>query len=240
MKVRQIRTHVSFCMMFWLCLEGVFAQNSAPLPSAPLANATVADWKGTVRLQIPGQSQSAPTRGQVLPPQTTLTTENGRVLLRLEDGSEVLVLPHTQLVLKQPSTTSWQHLLLTLGRIMAEIQQRIGGSPTFEMGTPGAVISVRGTRFYVEVDKRKVTRVDVEEGVVQLENSKGIGAPVLVKPGFSSRVAEDSAPEQAKPTDEFKKQSGNVGGNGKNDHNDDPGHINPQSNSRGVKSGKRP
>jgi len=226
--------------MFWLCLEGVFAQNSAPLASAPLANATIADLKGKVRLQLPGQSQSAPTRGQVLPPQTKLITENGRVLLRLEDGSEVLVLPHTQLVLKQPSTTSWQRLLLTLGRIMAEIQQRIGGSPTFQMGTPGAVISVRGTRFYVEVDKRNVTTVDVEEGVVQLENSKRIGAPVLVKAGFSSRVAEDSAPEQAKPTDEFKKESGNGGGDGKTDHNDDSGHMNPQSNSRGVKSGKRP
>jgi hypothetical protein len=228
--------------MFWLCTEGVssFAQNPAPPASAPLANATVADLKGKVRLQLPGKSPSAPTRGQVLPPETTLTTEDGRVLLRLEDGSEVLVLPHTQLVLKQPSTSSWQRLLLTLGRIKAEIQKRTGGSPTFQMGTPGAVISVRGTRFYAGVDKRKVTRVDVEEGLVQLENSKGIGTPVLVKAGFSSRVAEDSAPEPAKPTDEFKKENGNGDGNGKNDHNGDQGHMNPSSNSHGVKSGRRP
>src|SRR5258708_5466186 len=178
-----MRKQAFICMTLWLCagaLSTSNAQNSAPPSDAPFANATVSDFKGKVQIQLPGQASSAPARGQLLPPESVIRTENGRILLRLEDGGEVLVYPHTRLVLKQPSAASWQRLRLLLGRIKAEVQKRIGGSPPFQIGTPSAVISVRGTRFYVEVDKRKVTEVDVEDGLVQLESAKGIGAPVLV------------------------------------------------------------
>jgi hypothetical protein len=133
-----------------------------------------------------------------LPAETTITTGNGRILLRLEDGSQILVNSKTHIVLKQPSPTSWQHLQLLLGKIKAEIQKLTGGAPSFQIGTPSAVITVRGTRFYVRVDKHKTTRVDVEEGVVEVESLKHLGKPVQVKAGFSDTVKKDSAPEVPK------------------------------------------
>ncbi len=217
MKIRQIRKQVFFSMMFFLCAGTVSAsaqQNATSPASAPYAGATVADFEKKVQLQLPGQGFSAPSRGQVLPPDSVIETGDGHILLHLEDDSEIVVQPHTHVILKQPSPTGWQRLQLLLGQIKATIQKRISGSPPFQIGTPSAVISVRGTRFYVQVDKHKTTQVDVEEGEVQLESAKGIGAPVLIKAGSSSRVGEDSAPEPTQPTSELHRQSGKSGSQG--------------------------
>ena len=103
-----------------------------------------------------------------------------------------------------------------------EIQKRTGGAPPFQTGTPSAVITVRGTRFYVRVDKHERTRVDVEEGVVEVESLKGIGKPVQVKAGFSTTVKQDSAPDEPKQTPGSDRQSGSNPGHG-NGRLDSPG-----------------
>ncbi len=222
MKTRQYPKQVFFCILFCLSMGTVstLTQENITSPiSAPYAGATVVDFQKKVQLQLPGQGSSAPSPRQILPPDSVINTGDGSILLQLEDGSNIWVQPHTHLILKQPSPTNWQRLELLLGRIKTEIQKRISGSPPFQIGTPSAVISVRGTRFFVEVDKHKITEVDVEEGEVQLESIKGIGAPILIKAGSSSRVGEKSAPEPAQPTQELQQRlehqnSGNHGGVG--------------------------
>ena len=212
-----IRKQLSFYLLFLSSLGVLHGAQQEATPAAasvPFANATVADFKSKVQVQLPGQAFTAPALGQVLPPESEIQTDKGQMLLRLEDGSEILVHPHTHLVLKQPIATTWQRLELMLGRIKAEIQKRVSGAPPFQIGTPSAVISVRGTRFYAEVDKQNTTEVDVEEGEVQLESANHIGAPVMIKAGSSSRVGENSAPEPAQPTKQLQKQSGKSGGNG--------------------------
>jgi|SRR5579859_2269897 len=199
----QIRKQVGFRVASWFfacALSAAAQQNMAPASpsSVPFAGATIVDIKGKVEIQLPGQGLSVAAQRQVLPAESTITTENGQLLLQLKDG-DVVVHPHTRLVLKEPSATNWQRLQLWLGRIKLEVQKRISGSPPFQIGTPSAVISVRGTRFTVDVDRHGVTKVEVEEGVVELTNVKGIGAPILIKAGSSSRVGEDSAPEPAHP-----------------------------------------
>jgi len=225
MRPCQTSKQVLFCLVLWLSVGtlSTFAQQSPePASSVPFANATVADFKSKTQVQLPGQNFSAPTVGQVLPAESEINTGDGQILLRLEDGSEVLVHPHSHVLLKQPTPSNWQRLQLLVGRIRAEVQKRISGAPPFQVGTPSAVISVRGTRFYVDVDKHKTTQVEVEEGAVQLENANGVGTPVLIPAGSSSRVGEDSAPEPTQPTSKLQKQSGksvaagnsNAGGHG--------------------------
>lgn len=171
----------------------------------PFAGATVSDFKGKVTVQLPSQSFTAPARGEVLPAETTVNTDDGRLLLRLSDGSDVLVRPHTRLVLKQPETSGWRYLQLLLGRIHTQIQKHLGGTPPLQIGTPSAVISVRGTQFDVEVDRRGFTEVDVEEGIVQLDSVTG-GESVMITAGFSSRVGMDSRPETPRPTHDLRPQ----------------------------------
>jgi hypothetical protein len=178
--------------------------SQAPATSAPYAGATISDFKGKVSIQRPAQAFAAPVRGEILPPDTTVSTDEGRLLLKLSDGSDVLVRAHTKLLLKQPEASGWKYFQLLVGRVRTQIQKRIGGSPAFQIGTPSAVISVRGTKFDVEVDRRGFTEVDVDEGVVELEAVTGRGESVMITAGFSSRVGMETGPEVPRPTQDLR------------------------------------
>jgi uncharacterized membrane protein YgcG len=202
------------------------AQQTPAAASAPYAGATISDFKGKVSIQFPAQSFAAPVRGEVLPPDTTVNTDEGRLLLKLSDGSDVLVRPHTKLLLKQPEASGWKYFQIMIGRVRTQIQKRMGGSPAFQIGTPSAVISVRGTKFDVEVDRRGFTEVDVDEGVVELEAVTGRGESVMITAGFSSRVGMETGPEVPRPTQDLRPQldrpSRRDNGGSRIDDDDDP------------------
>src|ERR1700716_214437 len=207
MKYSAVRS-TYFCLVFcWISAGTTAAQEQQP-SSAPataaIAGATIADWKGNIRLSLPGQSPSSPLRGEQLPPGTILDTGSGKLLLRLSDGSEVIVRAHTRLEVQQPSVTDPSYFQLLLGRIRALINKRTGGAVPFELGTPSAVIAVRGTQFEVEVNSRNVTEVDVVDGLVEVFGQNANGGSVLVEPGFSTRIGIDSDPEQPEPTNEMR------------------------------------
>ena len=197
-----MKNRIAFQIAFFLICCGFLAAQEPATGTAklPYAGATISEFKGSVSIQLPGQALHAPARGEVLPAETTVSTEDGRLLLRLSDGSNLLVRPNTRLVLKQPESNGWRYLQLLLGRVRAEVQKRLGGSSGFQMGTPSAVISVRGTKFEVEVNREGLTEVDVHEGVVQLDSAKGMGESVMIRAGFSSRVGFDAGPESPRPT----------------------------------------
>jgi hypothetical protein len=200
------------------------AQEPSPAAvKAAYAGATVSDFNGKVSIQLPAHAFASPLRGQVLPPETEVNTDDGRLLLRLSDGSDILVRPHTRIVLKEPETSAWRYLQLLIGRIHTQIQKHVGGTPPVQIGTPSAVISVRGTQFDVEVDRRGFTEVDVQEGVVELDGSNGRGEGVLITAGFSSRVGMESAPEAPRPTHDLRPQLDRPGHrNNKDSGDDDP------------------
>ena len=188
---------------FWLCAAQ--AQVPAGPSPAPFAGAIVSEWKGEVHVQLPGTSMSRPTRAQVLPAGTVLDTGDGRLVLVLRtDESEIIVQPHTRLVVKEPAPGNWDALEILLGRVHAYIRKRTGGAPAFQMGTPSAVIAVRGTRFDVEVNGRGVSEVDVFDGLVEVASAAIPGSSVLVSPGFSTRVGMGTPPEPPVPTGEIR------------------------------------
>src|SRR5262245_56270405 len=202
----------------------IFATGQEPAPpavKAPYAGATITDFKGKVGIRHPGQGLAVPLRGSILPPETEVNTDDGHLLLRLADGSDVLVRSHTRLTVKQPETSGWRYLQLMIGRIQTQIQKHLGNTPAVQIGTPSAVISVRGTRFDVEVDRRGFTEVDVEEGVVELESASGRGSGVLITAGFSSRVGMESAPEVPRPTRDLRPQLDRPGRHEDRDGGDD-------------------
>src|SRR6266436_1360038 len=207
MKYKAIRS-TYFCLIFFWISAGMSAAQEQQTGSAPataaIAGATIAEWKGDIRLNLPGQLPTNPLRGEQLPPGTILDTGSGRLLLRLTDGSEVIVRAHTRLQVQQPSLTDPSYFQLLLGRIRALINKRTGGAVPFELGTPSAVIAVRGTQFDVEVNPGNVTEVDVVDGLVEVYGRNAAGGSVLLEPGFSTRVGMDSGPEQPEPTNEMR------------------------------------
>src|SRR5690348_7405768 len=54
------------------------AQQTPAAASAHYAGATISDFKGKVSIQLPAQAFAAPVRGEVLPPDTTVSTDEGR------------------------------------------------------------------------------------------------------------------------------------------------------------------
>lgn len=217
MKRASVRSGLFTIVFLWVALGLAAAQdqqpNTAPT-AAPMAGATISEWKGKIHLILPGQPPSAPVRGEVLPAGATLETGSGRLLLQLADGSQVLVRSHTHLIVQQPTPTDRGYFQLLLGHIRALINKRTGGAPPFELGTPSAVIAVRGTQFDVEVNRKQETKVHVFEGVVEVFGRHS-GTSVLVQAGFSTRVGVDTPPEKPRPSNEKRTGDQNTGSNGK-------------------------
>lgn len=175
------------------------AAGQVPQPQqATLAvgSATLGEVKGDVLVRPPQGAAVAAQRGQVVIPESVIEIGKGSAVLTLQDGSQVLVKGHSRVVVKSPSSETGTFLELLIGKLVAQVQKRLGNAPSFKMGTPSAVITVRGTRFSVEVMKDNKTFVDVFEGLVDVAGIAAQNQPVQLRPGFWTEVERDHVPTQ--------------------------------------------
>ena len=197
-----------------------------------LGSAKVAESKGKVTLQSPKGEPIEVKSGIELEPETSIETGNGSLLLDLSDGSQVLVKSKTRVVLKSPETGPRYYLELLVGKVLTKIQKRLSNAPSFRMGTPTAVITVRGTRFEVEVNKENRTFVEVYEGVVEVLGMRSGTAPVLIRPGFSTWIRRGQDPEQPRNwRDDSSREDDDRGGFGRTPAERDDRSNSPASDS---------
>lgn len=180
--------------------------------SLPVGSATITEVKGEVVLHGPQGEAMGAQRGLVLAAESAIETQKGNLLLELQDGSQVLVKPHSRVVLKAPNQDKGFYLELLIGKVVNKIQKRLGNTPSFRMGTPTAVVTVRGTRFEVEVTKKLRTYVVVYEGLVEVAGLVGGATPVLVRPGFITNIDRDREPAQPREIGELGDRSGSESG----------------------------
>jgi ferric-dicitrate binding protein FerR (iron transport regulator) len=210
----------------------VSANGQNPTPTAlPVGSATIAELKGDVQVHSPQGDVVSAQNGTSLPAESKIDTSKGSMLLDLQDGSQVLVKPNSHVVLKAPNQGKGYWLELLLGKITAKVQKRLGNSPSFRMGTPTAVITVRGTRFSVDVDKKQKTHVEVYEGLVEVAGFFH-GAPVMLRPGYTTGVEQNRDPEQPHGLDNRENENrwnpgAAPGGRGEDDHQKSPGTTHP-------------
>lgn len=193
-----MRRHRSIYLLFLMfTMTGLIAAQSAATEPVTLraGSAVIADLKGEVSVSSTQGSTWTAQKGQVLPAESSIETGKGSLLLSLQDGSQVLVKPHTKVVLKEPSQSQGNYLQLLIGDIIAKIEKRLGAAPSFRMGTPTAVIAVRGTRFLVEVTKKNKTVVEVYEGLVEVIGLGAPSQPILLRPGFYTQIESDRTPQ---------------------------------------------
>ena len=196
-------------------MTGFAAAQSASAEPVTLraGSAVIADLKGEVSVRSAQSATQPAQRGQVLPAESSIETGKGSLLLSLQDGSQVLVKPHSRVVLKEPSQSQGNYLQLFIGDIIAKIEKRLGAAPSFRMGTPTAVITVRGTRFLVEVTKKNKTVVEVYEGIVEVTGLGAPGQPILLYPGFYTQIESDRPPQNPRQLTPGS-GGGNTGGEG--------------------------
>lgn len=215
--------HICAGLIGLLALAGARGQNPEPT-ALPVGSATIAELKGDVEVHSPQGDAVTAQRGTMLAAESKIDTAKGSVLLDLQDGSQVLVKPNSHIVLKAPDQGKGYWLELLMGKINAKVQKRLGNAPSFRMGTPTAVITVRGTRFAVDVDKKQRTHVEVYEGLVEVAGFFH-GAPVMVRPGYSTGVEQNRDPEQPRGLDNRQRENENrwnpgaaPGGHGEDEH----------------------
>lgn len=110
------------------------------------------------------------------------TFRKGTATITFKDGSQVRLDPYSVFYIKEESQ-SHLSLFVQLGKIWASAAK--GRHRAFDVRTPSAVASVRGTSFSVEVLSRK-TITEVFEGAVAVEalkNGVGAGHEALLLPG---------------------------------------------------------
>lgn len=175
-----------------LSVAQVAPQEQAVLP---IGSAIVTEIKGDVVFTSPQGASVSAQRGITLSADSKVETAKGSVLMMLQDGSQILIKAHSTVVLRAPNQGKGFSLELFIGKLIAKIQKRMEEAPSFRMGTPSAVITVRGTRFSVDVTKKQKTYVEVFEGLVEVNGLAEGSRPVLVRPGFSTDVGYEGAPE---------------------------------------------
>jgi hypothetical protein len=213
--------------------------------SLPAGSATVSEWKGDVVLHAAQGALVPCQRGLVLEAGAVIQTAKGSLLLTLQDQSQVLVEPNSQVVLEAPDQSGGKYLQQIIGKILAKVQKRIGVTPSFRMGTPTAVISVRGTEFAVSVNRRGRTSVEVFEGLVEVQGLGAFGAPVMVRPNFATEVNQDKAPEQPHESQDNRKGEDNAwpglgGSSGKGNSEDSPSEQHQTPNQTTPNKGEGP
>ena len=194
---------------------GALAQSSAIDPqNLPLGAAVLSDAKGEVLVTAPNDAEAKPAqKGQLLAPNSTIECKKGTALLALSDGSQVLVKSNTKVILRVPDEAKGNFLEQLIGKITATVKKRATGDPAFKMGTPTAVITVRGTKFVVEVSKKQQTYVQVMEGIVEVNGLSTGGRPVLLQPGYFTQVGNNMVPENPRRLmREMESENGGGGG----------------------------
>jgi hypothetical protein len=103
------------------------------------------------------------------------TGAGGTVMLQLPDGSYMVVSENSTLQIQDFWTSNLRSLVnLVIGRVRFYIQS-LGGRPNpYRVGTPTALIAVRGTVFEVTVDAAENTEIECLEGRVAVET---VGLP---------------------------------------------------------------
>ena len=183
---RKIRVFICF----WLAVVAVFSGLEESLTiyaQTATVEARVTSVKGAATISGNGRRSGVRlNRGTTLAPGDEITTGRGAsVVIDLTDGSQVVVLPNSRIVVgSYKNAASLRELLqITLGRIRVKINHFKGKPNPYRIKSPTASIAVRGTEFTVSVTALGETKVVVSEGAVEVASLRDPANPLIAEPG---------------------------------------------------------
>lgn len=196
--------HLSFIIAGWLL---VFVLSTASNAMAQTLAGNVNTVNGNVKVERAGVTKAV-TAGMALDVGDRIVTgPNSRVTITLTDKSKLELDESTSMVIDEQvykANTRKTKLSLFSGLVRSFVSYTSSQTPHFEVHTPNAVASARGTEYDTETDNkprknykdcRRFTQVSVYKGTVQVTNSTNPGAgSVEVPPGHKTLVACGYAP----------------------------------------------
>ncbi len=123
-----------------------------------------------------------------------VVSEDGEALLTFFEGSQSRLSAATSVEVQEFSVEESQtaiNLSLTAGQAQSSVEPEDGTQSQFEVSTPAATITVRGTEFLVFVREDQLTQVATLEGTVEVSAQ---GQSVEVPQGYGVRVVPGEAP----------------------------------------------
>ena len=156
---------------------------------------------GDVLTRIGSADLALATDGAVLYVGSTVRTgADARAVITLFEGSTVELEPASDITIEEATTrrgSTIVQLAQSLGRSWHVVTHLTTADSRYEVKTPAATASVRGTAFEVAVDDGlagPTTTVTTTEGRVATTDT-GRAAEVLVTPGLTTTVRANAAPE---------------------------------------------
>ena len=200
---------LSFVLAMVVGISGLVAPGGG---TALGASTTLTILGGDVRVSRQGAPFETATDGAIVSPGDRIRTAVGsRAVLTYFEGSTVAIEPSSELAIDQahagPDGSTVVVMTQSLGRTWHLVTKLITGGSKYEVRTPAATASVRGTAF--EVDVVQETDGDTTTAIVTTEGAVAATAPataaepkpepVVVSAGFET-TARSSEGRPAPPT----------------------------------------
>ncbi|HPP06535.1 MAG TPA: FecR domain-containing protein, partial [Syntrophorhabdaceae bacterium] len=123
------------------------------------------------------------------------TGDKSTLEITFEDKSILFMRPNTLLTVntleKKGVFAIVNNINLKSGKAISNIKKITGTEPRYEVTTPSAIASVRGTDFRISVDEKWATRAEVLDGHIMV---KATGKSVEVNAGEGTVVEKDATP----------------------------------------------
>ncbi len=198
-----IASCLALCVAMVLGASGspVAAKVQASAQRQPQPAAILTVISGDVLMRFGAGDFSAATDGAVLHVGTTIRTSAGaRAVITLFEGSTVELEPASDITIEEATTRGGStivQLAQSLGRSWHVVTHLTTADSRYEVRTPAATASVRGTAFEVAVEDGPAgptTTVTTTEGRVATADV-GASSEVLVSADQTTTVRTNSAPE---------------------------------------------
>jgi hypothetical protein len=179
----------------------VAAKVQAPAHSALQTAAVLTVISGDVQTRFGASGFASATDGAVLYVGSTVRTSPGaRAVITLFEGSTIELEPASDIMIEEATTRSSStivQLVQSVGRSWHVVTHLTTADSRYEVRTPAATASVRGTAFEVAVDdglSGPTTTVTTTEGRVATADAAG-SSEVLVSADQVTTVRANTAPE---------------------------------------------
>ena len=152
------------------------------------------EYEGTVNITRQDQ-QIEPYKGIMLIPLDTIETlKDSFAALNVDNDKHLGVKENTRLNINASGTeeNGKVNIDLAYGEALFEIENKLNDESFFEVTTPNAVLSVRGTTFnVVYIKEENASQISVEEGTVAVNYGKDLSEQLILNAGENVIIKDE-------------------------------------------------